>query len=709
MASVDLDNNPLLQPWSGPYGLPPFAAIRAEHFEPALEAAMIGHVAELDALANNAEPPTVANTAVALDRCGAQLGHLARLFFALAAAEKSPALAEVETRVSTRLAAHAARVAQHAGVFARLDDLHARRAELGLDAATLRLVERLHLDRVRDGAKLEPGARARAAAISEELAGLHTRFSQNVLADESGWYLELSTREETAGLPDWWLAAATSAAAGLDRPEGTVVVTLSRSLIVPFLKFARHRGRREQAWAAWMARGEAENLPVIRRILELRLELARLHGEATFADYQLADTMARRPEAVAELLTTTWVPARTAALAEYEELCRIAREDGNGNGDVEPWDWRRYAEVVRRERYELDDAEVMPYLSVDNVLAAAFDCAGRLFGLRFVERLGVPVYHPDVRTFEVRQGDGDAVAGVFLFDTYARPTKRSGAWMLAYRLRDDRRPGDRAVPVVANHNNFAKAPAGRPTLLSLDDARTLFHEFGHGLHGLLSRSPYETLAGTNVLRDFVELPSQLFEHWFLVPEVLRRHARHVETGEAMPENLIDRVKRSAQFNQGFETVEYCASALVDLALHQVTDLDDLDVAAFERRQLADLGMPPAMVPRHRLPHFLHLFAGSGYASAYYVYLWAEVLDADAFDAFLEAGDPFDPVLAGRLHDSVYASGDTIEPGQAYRAFRGRDAVRRTHAARSRPAPRLAERPWPRFVASAAVRRGGTAR
>jgi peptidyl-dipeptidase Dcp len=364
------------------------------------------------------------------------------------------------------------------------------------------------------------------------------------------------------------------------------------------------------------------------------------------------------------------VPARAAAIAEYEELSALAREAGEG--EVEPWDWHGLAEVVRRRRYDLDDAEVMPFLAVDNVLAAAFDCASRLFGIRFVERHGVPLYHDDVRLFEVRRGDD--LAGLFLFDTYARPTKRSGAWMSSYRLRDDRKAGDLAVPVVANHNNFAKAPAGAATLLSLDDARTLFHEFGHGLHGLLSTSPYDTLAGTNVLRDFVELPSQLFEHWFAVPEVLRTHARHHETGAPMPDELIERVRRSAQFNQGFETVEYCASALVDLALHQLDDVADLDVDAFERSQLADLGMPPAMMPRHRLPHFLHLFAGSGYAAAYYVYLWAEVLDADAFDAFLETGDPFDPALADRLQTWIYASGDTVEPREAYRRFRGRDAT-----------------------------------
>jgi peptidyl-dipeptidase Dcp len=445
------------------------------------------------------------------------------------------------------------------------------------------------------------------------------------------------------------------------------------------LSCSTRRDLRETAWNAWLKRGENgdanDNRALIIEVLQLRLELARLHGYETFTAYQLADTMAQTADAVKALLDRAWVPARSAAIAEHEQLTALAHAAGEPL--VEGWDWRFYAEAVRKTTYDLDDDEVKPYFSVESVLTAAFDCASNLFGLSFVERNEIVTYHPDVRVFEVRNSDGD-LSGVFLSDNFARPTKRSGAWMSSYRVKQfgsdgAALPGEAAVPIVANHNNFAKAAGNAATLLSVDDARTLFHEFGHGLHGLLSDSRYERLAGTSVLRDFVELPSQLFEHWLLEPEVLRKHARHSETGEAIPEDLIERIQRSAHFNQGFETVEYCASALVDLTLHQVTDLEGFDLNEFERTTLSDLGMPNSMSMRHRLPHFSHLFSSSAYASLYYVYMWAEVLDADAFDAFREQGNIFDKATADRLLTYIYSSGNTLEPGDAYRGFRGRDA------------------------------------
>ena len=634
---------------------------------------MEAHRVEIDAIAANAAPPTFENTVVAFDRAGSQLHRLSLLFGNLCSAETSDTLQAVERTMAPRLAAHRSVIALNEGVFARIAAVHSQRVAMGLDPVAFRLVERIHLDFVRGGAVLTGESRARAAELSELLATLSTRFSQNLLADESGWHLELSD-DDLVGLPDWLLAAMAGAAADAGLADGSYALTLSRSLITPFLMLSPRRDVREVAWTAWLRRGEnggtTDNRSLIVEILGARLELAQLHGFASFTDFQLADTMAKRRDAVADLLEKVWVPARSAALAEHEELGSLARADGVA--EVQAWDWRYYAQRVKQARYELDDDEVKPYFSLDAMLGAAFDCAHRLFGLTFVERPDVVTYHPDVRTFEVHGPDG-SLQGVFLSDNYARPTKRSGAWMSSYRLRTYHREGEAALPVIANHNNFAKAGGAAATLLSLDDSRTLFHEFGHGLHGLLSTSPYERLAGTNVLRDFVELPSQLFEHWLLEPEVLRRHARHVETGEPIPEELIERIHRASEFNQGFETVEYVSSALVDLAIHERTDGPPEDIEQFEREQLAAIGMPPAMVLRHRLPHFSHLFSGSGYASEYYVYLWSEVLDADAYDAFTEAGSPFDPATADRLRTYIYSSGNTIEPGEAYRAFRGRDA------------------------------------
>jgi peptidyl-dipeptidase Dcp len=512
--------------------------------------------------------------------------------------------------------------------------------------------------------------RQRFAAIVERLAELQTAFSQNVLYDESSWALWLTEERDLAGLPAFVRASARQAAKQRGRPDAWAI-TLSRSLIVPFLTFADRRDLREQAFGAWMSRGEHEgeydNRPLAREILALRQEQARLMGHATYADYALVDRMAGSPAAVARLLERVWTPAKKRAAEERDALVALAASRGEPT-TIEPWDWRYYAEKVRQVRYAVDDAAVKPYFALERVVEAAFDCAQRLFGLRFILQPEIAAYHPDVQVYEVRGQDNRAI-GVFLHDSFARPTKRGGAWMSSYRLQS-RIAGD-VLPIIVNNNNFAKGSPGEPTLLSLDDALTLFHEFGHGLHGLLSQVTFESLSGTQVLRDFVELPSQIFENWLLEPDVLKRHARHVETGLPMPDELIQRLDQARRFNQGFETVEYTACALVDMALHTAA-AKDIDITSFEREELKRLGMPREIVMRHRLPHFLHLFASSGYAAGYYVYMWAEVLDADGYNAFLEAGNPFDPVVAQRLRQYVYAAGNTLEPGAAFRAFRGRD-------------------------------------
>ncbi len=666
--------NPLLSTWTGPYGLPPFDAIRAEHFEPAFEAALAAHRAELDAIAAQPAPPSFENTLAAFDRSGRALTALEHLFSTLNASASSPELQAVQRRMAAPLAAHANATYLNAALFARIERLHEERAALGLTPQQLRLLERVHLDFVRAGARLQGDARARYAAIMERQAELHTRFAQNLLADERGYQLVLRGEAELAGLPPFVRAAARQAA--LDRgrtDEGDHVVTLSRSLIVPFLTFSERRDLREQAWRAWIGRGDAtgetDNRALIRELLALRNEQARLHGYRSYADYALSDTMAGSQAAVQGLLDQVWEPAKAAAARERALLEEVRAQLGH-DLTIEDWDWRWYAEKVRQQRFQLDEAEVKPYFPLEAMVAAMFDCAERLYGLRFVAQPQVAGYHPDVKVYEVQRPDG-SLRGVFVQDNFARPSKRSGAWMNA--LRWQARNGIDALPIILNNNNFAKGAPGEPTLLSFDDVRTLFHEFGHGLHGLLSDVEFERLSGTQVLRDFVELPSQLMEHWMAEPAVLKRHARHYRTGEPVPDALLERLKAAATFNQGYETVRYCASALVDLAIHALEAPEAPDPVAFERETLAGLGLPPATGMNHRLTHFQHLFSGSSYASGYYVYLWAEVLDCDAFEAFVEAGDPFDASVAQSVLANILAVGNSREPAATYRAFRGRDA------------------------------------
>ena len=671
------DINPLRQAWETPYGLPPFESLRVHHFVPGFEQAMREHLAEIDAIASLEAAASFENTVAPFDRSGRMLMRLEGLFFNLASSETSPELQAVERELAPRLAAHESAIYLHAALFLRIDAIHARRAALGLSAEQIRLVERIHLDFVRAGALLAPEAKQRYAQLMGQLAELTTRFGQNVLADESAFRLDLHGEADLAGLPDF--VCATLRAAAVERGVAADgLVTLSRSNLLPFLTFSERRDLRERGWRAWVTRGEQtgahDNRPVAAEILALRNEQARLHGHASYADYALADTMAGTQDAVERLLAQVWGPARTRADAEHEALKGMLLSCGE-NHAIEAWDWRYYAEKVRQARYDLDEASVKPYFALDRMVEAAFDCARRLFGLRFIEQPGVKVYHPDVRVYEVRGAD-DALVGVFLHDNFARSTKRSGAWMSSYR-RQSRNvaPGqDGVLPIIVNNCNFAKGAAGQPTLLSFDDATTLFHEFGHGLHGLLSNVDYERLSGTSVLRDFVELPSQIFEHWLEEPEVLRRHARHHISGEPIPDQLVRRLQAARKFNQGYETVRYAASALVDMAAHALTESGTPDISALEQSVLDRIGLPPAIGMNHRLAHFQHLFSGSSYAAGYYVYLWAEVLDADGFDAFVEAGDPFDPQIADRLRRFIYASGNSLEPGQAYRAFRGREPM-----------------------------------
>jgi len=662
-------DNPLLQPWDTLHGLPPFRRIRTEHFAPAFEVALAEHLADIERIAGSAAAPGFENTIAALDRSGRLLDRVGSLFHNLTASETSPPLQAVERDMAPRLAAHNNKVYSNAALFARIDALHEQRAALKLSPEQLRVLERIHFDFVRAGAKLAPAAQQRYGEVMQRLAELTTRFGQNVLADEAAYRLVLRDESDLAGLPDFVRASARQAAAERGLSDAGVI-TLSRSHIVPFLTFSQRRDLREQAWRAWTTRGEHagehDNRPVAREILSLRNEQARLHGYAAFADYALADTMAKTQRAVADLLQQVWPAAKARAEEEREALQAIALSRGE-SFPIEAWDWRFYAEKVRQARYDIDEATTKPYFRLERMVEAVFDCAQRLFGLRFVALPQVQAYHDDVIVYEV-QDQGGAVLGVFLHDNFARPSKRSGAWMSVFR-QQSRNAG--AIPIVINNNNFARGAPGEPTLLSFDDARTLFHEFGHGLHGLLSNVTYECVSGTNVLRDFVELPSQLFEHWLEQPEVLKRHARHYRTDAPIPDALVAKLHAARRFNQGYETVRYTASALVDMAAHALTESQAPDVVEFERAELQRIGLPGGIGLNHRLVHFQHLFSSSSYAAGYYVYLWAEVLDADGFGAFVEAGNVFDPGVAARLRQFIYASGNSLEPAMAYRSFRGR--------------------------------------
>lgn len=658
-------DNPFFERWTTPFGLPPFDRIRPEHFPPAFDRAMAEQRIEIAAIARNPQPPSFPNTIEAMERSGRLLSRVSKVFTNLNASSTSEALEAVARAYAPKLAQHRMHIALDPELFRRVADLQARRDALKLAPDQHRLLTRHHLNMVRQGALLAPEAKARLAAIAERLATLQTLFAQNVLHDEKAWHLALG-EEDLEGLPGFVRAAAAEAARerGI---AGGYVVTLSRSSVEPFLSFSPRRDLRRAVFDAWTRRGARpgahDNLPLIREIAVLRAEQARLLGYDDYAAYALDDSMAKDAAAVERLLLEVWAPARRKAIAEAAELQALAQAEGL-NAAIEAWDWRYYAEKLRRACYAVDEAEVKPYFALEDMVRAAFDTAGRLFGLSFIERHGLPLYHPDVRAYEVRDREGGTV-GLFLHDNFARPDKRSGAWMSSYR--DQESFDGEVAPIVVNNNNFAK---GAPALLSFDEARTLFHEFGHGLHGLLSRVRYPGQSGTAVRRDFVEFPSQIYEHWMSAPETLRRYARHHETGVALPEALQQRLLASRNFNQGFATVEYTAAALFDLALHRHAAPEGLDPDAFEREVLARIGMPAAIPLRHRPAHFQHLFAGSSYAAGYYAYLWAETLDADGFAAFAEAGDAFDPALAARL-ERIYAAGDSEDPMALYIAFRGR--------------------------------------
>ncbi len=662
--------NPLLAAWTGPFEAPPFAAIEPAQFRPAFEAALAENVTEIDTIAQNPSPPSFENTIDGLERAGATLDRVASVFYNLTGAHTNEALQEVERAMAPILARHSSAIYLNAALFRRIDELYVRRATLGLDAEQARVLERYHTIFSRAGGGLPEDTKARLAAIGERLATLGTQFGQNLLADEKGWEMVLTAPDDLAGLPRAMVDAA-AATADERGHAGRHVITLSRSSIEPFLQFSTRRDLRERAFQAWAMRGEnggtTDNRAIAAEMIRLRSERAKLLGYDSFAAFRLADSMAKTPENARALLRSVWEPAKARAAREEVELQALAAAEGV-NAAVEPWDWRYLSEKRRKAAFDLDEGEIKPYFQLDRMIEAAFFTAGKLFGVTFAPRTDIALYHPDARAWEVRDESGSPIA-LFIGDYFARASKRSGAWMSGFR--EQKKLDGVTLPIVVNVMNFAKAPKGEASLLSFDDARTLFHEFGHGLHGMLSDVTYPLLSGTSVARDFVEFPSQLYEHWLEQPELLRRFAVHKDTAEPIPEALLERLLAARNFNQGFASVEYTASALVDLDLHTSAHVGEVDIVAFEKQTLDKLGMPHGIIMRHRTPHFAHVFSGDGYSSAYYSYLWSEVLDADGFDAFKEAGDIFDPATAKRLRENVYGAGNRADPEAAYKAFRGR--------------------------------------
>ncbi|PSH66648.1 peptidase M3 [Phyllobacterium brassicacearum] len=669
MSSTKTAINPALTEWTGPLGLPDFTAFSDDDFAAAFDAALASDLADIDAIVNHHEVSTVDNTLKALQLSGKDLDRVSAIFWLRAGAHTNDAIQALERVIAPKMSRHSSSIMMNPLLFSRIDSLYEQRDLLGLDHETDRVLEKTWKGFVRSGARLDEKGKARLADINERLASLGAQFGQNVLKDEAEWALFITDETELAGLPDFVRDAMRGAAEERDRPEAWAV-TLSRSIIEPFLSFSENRALREKAFRAWAARGEnggeTDNTAIVAEMVKLRAEKAGLLGYQSFAAFKLDDTMAKTPKAVMDLLEPVWDKARARAAEEEIDLQRLIAGEGR-NHKVEPWDWRYYAEKLRNERFAFDETELKPYLQLEKIIEACFDVATRLFGIRFQEKTGIPTWHPDVRVWEVLNPDGSE-RGLFLGDYFNRQSKRSGAWMSA--LQSQYKLDGEHKPIIYNVMNFAKPPRGEPALLSLDGARTLFHEFGHALHGLLSDVTWPAVSGTSVSRDFVELPSQLYEHWLTVPAILETYAIHYRTGEAMPRALLDKVLAANTFNAGFNTVEFTSSALVDMAFH-ADGTPPTDPIRFEADTLKQLQMPDAIIMRHRTPHFNHVFSGDGYSAGYYSYMWSEVLDADAFKAFEETGDVFNADLAAKLKRYIYSAGGSRDPEELYKAFRGK--------------------------------------
>jgi peptidyl-dipeptidase Dcp len=671
-SDLNVPPNPLLAKWAGPYGgVPPFDRVQVAQFKPALEAAMAENLLEVDSIAKNASAPTFENTIAGLERAGHTLDRVTTVYGVWGSTMNGPEFQVIQREMAPRLSAFNDQITQNEALFRRIETVYNSSEKTKLTPEQQRLTWLYYTNFVRAGARLGPDAKTRLSLINQQLAGLYTRFSQNVLAEETDQFLVLKSEADLAGLPQSVRDAA-AAAAATKKEAGAWVIMNTRSSIDPFLTYSDKRDLREKAWRMFVNRGdngdEHDNNGIVTEILQLRAERARLLGYPTHAHWRLENTMAKTPEHAMELMQQVWKPAVARVHEEVADMQALADKEG-AKVKIEPWDYRYYAEKVRKARYDLDQNEVKQYLQLEKLREGIFWVAGELFGFNFTPATNVPVAHPDIRVWDVTDRATKRHVGLWYFDPYARAGKRSGAWMNAYRSQE--KINGEVTTIVSNNANFVKGKPGEPLLISWDDATTMFHEFGHALHGLNSNVTYPTLSGTAVARDYVEFPSQLLEHWLSTPEVLQRFAVHYQTGKPIPQTLIDRIKRSATFNQGFATVEYLASALVDMKLHLAGDRK-IDPDTFERETLAELGMPSEIAMRHRTPHFSHVFSSDAYSAGYYSYLWSDVLTADAFGAFVEAGGPYDRKVAERLRKYIFSVGNTIDPAEAYRSFRGRD-------------------------------------
>lgn len=665
-ARAEQSANPLIGAWNTPDGVPPYDRIKPEHYEPAFDLAISAAREQNQRIANDPAAPTFENTIEAMERSGRELSRVASTFFTVASADATTANQAVQKAIAPKLARLSNETMLNQALFQRVDALYSKRAELGLNAEQARLLEQTHKRFVRAGAALSADARTRVAAINEEMANLGVQFGQKLLADQKANDVFLSAAE-VEGLPADQTSAAAAAATAAGQ-AGQYLFPATRSAAEPFLTAAPNRAAREKIWRAFSFRGDNANAnntsAEIKRLVELRIERAKLMGAATHADFVLSDAMAKTPAAAMDLLMGVYTPALVRANEELADIQALAAKDGIT--DVQPWDWRYYAEQVRSQRFALDEAQVKQYMPLDGIVEAMFETTQKLFGLTAHERTDIPVYADGVRVFEIREGDGRKV-GLFYADWFARPTKRPGAWMNSIRVPNGLL-GE--TPIVVNNQNITPPAAGERALISLDEAQTLFHEFGHGLHGMLSKAYFPSLSGTAVARDFVEFPSQVYEHWITEPTILQAHARNA-AGEPMPKAMLESLLNAQTFNQGFSTIQQLSSAILDMRLHQLTELPaDFDAGKWETEQLRELGVPEQIGMRHRLPHFSHIFDG-GYSASYYAYTWAEAMDADGFDAFKEAGNVFDPELAAKLRREVYEVGNTRDPAESYKAFRGR--------------------------------------
>ena len=670
-AATSADANPLLSEWSGPYGgVPPFDQVKIEFLKPALEAAMAENLSEIDKIANDSAPPTFENTIVAMEKAGQTLDRVGTIYNVWQSTMSSADFQAVQREMAPKLAAFSDKITQNEKLFKRIETIYNSPDKKKLNGEQQRLVWLDYTNFVRSGAKLDAQSKARLTEINQQLATLFTKFSNNVLWEEGNQFVQIKNEADLAGLPPSVRDAAAAAAAE-KKQEGWLIIN-TRSSVEPFLTFSDRRDLREKVWRMFIMRGdngdEHDNNTTISQILQLRAERAKLLGYQTHAHWRVENQMAKTPERAMDLMMAVWKPAVQRVHEEVADMQALADKEG-AKITIERWDYRYYMEKVRKAKYDLDQNEVKPYLQLDKLRDAIHWVAGELFNFKFTPAPNVPVAHPDIKVWEVTDRTTGKHIGLWYFDPFARPGKRSGAWMNAYRSQE--RVNGEITTIVSNNANFVKGKPGEPVLISWEDATTMFHEFGHALHGLNSNVTYPSLSGTAVARDYVEFPSQLMEHWLSTPQVLQKFALHYQTGKPIPQELVDKINRTKTFNQGFATVEYLAAAILDMKLHLLGD-QKIDARQFEKKALAEIGMPKEIVLRHRLPHFLHVFSSDSYSAGYYSYLWSDVLTADSFGAFTEGGGPYDKKVADRLRRNIFSVGNTIDPAEAYRNFRGRD-------------------------------------